>query len=278
MFDVPSLQPALLRRHRGVVALPENDSIMDAMPPELRGEVARTWHRRAHEELKVAAAFSVLCRELLEIRADPMVLAIVSRAVHDEVRHAEVCRALASKYHGAEVTWPEAVAIEPSQARDDRALRTAFHVVGMCCVNEAIASTFLDASLDGARSPSARAALGELLADEVEHARVGWIFVAKEPVGMHRAIEANLLTLVKPVVAQWWDEGEITLRDGAPEHGIPSVATTRTCVVSALRDIVLPGFTQLGFDVRATEDFVAVLESRGTERGGYSRDRPVSLR
>src|SRR5271167_4359902 len=90
------------RRRRHVVSLPEHDPVIDAMPAALREEVARTWERRAHEELKVAAAFSVLCREMLETCADPAVLGIVSRGVNDEVRHAEVCRALASKYRGAE--------------------------------------------------------------------------------------------------------------------------------------------------------------------------------
>jgi hypothetical protein len=240
--------PSLMRRRRHVVELPDSDPVIDAMPAALRHEVARTWERRAHEELKVAAAFTVLTRELLETRGDPRVLAGVSRGVNDEVRHAEVCRSLAAKYRGGDVPWPPEVIIEPSTRADDRRLRTAFHLFSMCCVNEAIASAFLDASLAGARSPSARAAVGELLADEVEHARIGWIFLATLPAWLRDAIQANLLTLVQPVWQAWWDGAMVTLREGAPEHGLPAVATTRVCAANALREIVAPGLVQVGFD------------------------------
>jgi hypothetical protein len=245
------------RRRRHVVSLPEYDSVIDATPEALRNEVARTWERRAQEELKVAAAFSVLSREILETCADPTVLGIVSRAVNDEVRHAEVCRALASKYRGAEVAWPGEVRIEPSSRRDDRRLRTVFHVVSMCCVNEVIASTFLEASLAGARSPSARAAVGELLADEVEHARVGWMFVAKQPAPLRAAIEANLVTLVQPIWQCWWEPGPMTLLQGAPAHGLPSLEATRACAATALREIVAPGFAAIGLDARSMLDWLS---------------------
>lgn len=254
-------ESSLMRRRRHVLPLPEQDPVIDAMPDTLRVEVARTWERRAREELKVAVAFSVLCRELLETRADPEVLALVSRAVHDEVRHAEVCRTLASRYASAPLPWPDEVVIEPSKSKIDARLRAAFHLVTMCCVNEAIACSFLEACLAGATSPCVRAAVGELLADEVLHARAGWIFVAKQPRPMRGAIEANLHTLVEPVIQGWWDEGAITLPEGAKEHGIPSVDATRACALAAMRDIVLPGFEQLGFDVGATRSW---LSSRPT--------------
>jgi hypothetical protein len=247
---------SLLRRRRRVVELPEVDPVIDAMPPALRQDVASTWQRRAHEELRVAAAFAVLSRELLEVGADARVLAGVSRGVNDEVRHAEVCRSLASKYLGADVPWPAPVVIEPSPRADDRRIRTAFHVVSMCCVNEAIASTFLDASLAGARAPSARCAVGELLADEVEHARIGWLFLAQQTAATRSLVEDNLVTLVQPVWQCWWDCSQVTLKDGAPEHGLPSVEATRACASSALRDIVLPGFAELGLAVGPLEQWV----------------------
>ncbi len=252
-------EATMMRRRRHVVALPEDDAIIEATPATLRIEVAQTWGRRAHEELKVAAAFTVLCRELLEIAADPAVIAVVARAVSDEVRHGEVCRALAAKYRGGGVAWPPAVVIDPSPAKGDRFLRAVFHMVSMCCVNEALASKFLEVSLAGARSPSARAAVGELLADEVEHARVGWVFVAKQPASVRDAIEANLLPLVKAALRCWWDEGPVTLLDGAPDHGIPSVRATRQSALAAVHEVIAPGFEQLGIDSREIREWATHL-------------------
>jgi hypothetical protein len=260
MGETLSYEPSMMRRRRRVLPLPEQDPFIDAMPDEQRARVAHTWQRRAHEELRVAMTFTGLCQELLATGAEPDVLAIVSRAVHDEVRHAEVCRALASRYAGSELPWPAGVPAEPGRAATD-ALHAALRVVTLCCVTEAIASSFLEASLAGARSPSARIAVGDLLADEVLHARVGWTFLARQPQSVRTAIDANLLTLAQPVVRGWCDIGRVTLPEGAPEHGIPSMETTRLCTLGAMRDIVLPGFAALGFDGSPVEAWLADPEA-----------------
>jgi hypothetical protein len=241
-------EPLLLRAPRRVVRLPEEDPVIDAMPSSLRREVALTWARRAHEELKVAMAFSILSREVLETGAAPDVLAVIARAVHDEVRHAEVCRALASRYADADVAWPTGVEVETKNQHPDARARVAFHLVMMCCVNEAIASVYLEKSLVDARSPCARAAVGELLADEVLHARVGWVFAARLDAPTRGAIERSLWTLMHPIVQCWWEEGAVTLPEGAAEHGIPSVETTRASTTAAVFDVVLPGFEAVGID------------------------------
>jgi hypothetical protein len=99
--------------------------------------------------------------------------------------------------------------------------------------------------------------VGELLADEVEHARVGWVFLATQPAPLLAAIQSNLLTLVQPVWHCWWDVTQVTLLEGAPEHGLPSVATTRACAATALREIVVAGFAELGFEVDSLERWLA---------------------
>jgi hypothetical protein len=250
-------EPSMMRRRRRVLALPERDDVIDAMPVGLRREVAETWERRAHEELRVAHAFSMLCRELLALGGEPELLGAVSRGVHDEVRHAEICRALAARYARTDVPWPGGVKDEPFVVQSDARLRAAFYVVSLCCVTEAIASCFLEASLAATRSPSARVAVGDLLADEVLHARVGWTFLARQPKPLRDAVEADLLLIVKPVVEGWWHQGNVTMLDGAPEHGIPSLETTRRSTLTAMRAIVLPGFEALGFDVAPTARWLA---------------------
>jgi len=265
MSNVP--QPSeyeafLSRRSRKVGELPATDERIESLDPERRAAIAQTWHRRAHEELKVATAFSVLCRELLETGAPADIVAMASRAVHDEVRHGEVCRSLASRYHGVELPWPPAVPIEPQPVREDLALRTALHVTGMCCVNEAVASTYLETSYAAATGPSARAALRELLIDEVEHARLGWIYVGRAVATpkLAHAIQANVLQLVQKVVGCWFDDTTITIPEGSPEDGLPSMAVTRATAITAMRDLVVPGFEQIGLDVHETREWIATLD------------------
>jgi hypothetical protein len=245
----------LRRRGRPVVALPEVDPVIDDMDGELRRKVGETWRRRAHEELKAAMAFALLSRELLEIGAAPDAIARVSRAVGDEVRHAEVLRALGSRYLGQEAAWPAGVPVEYESlgAGAHPRTRASLHAVTLCCVNETIASVFIEASHDAAISASARATLGLVLADEVEHGRAGWVYLAgvSDDRDVMAGVQASLASIVRSVSACWFDFTAITLPAGAPEHGLLANTDVQRCVVTALRDLVLPGFAQIGLDVTA---------------------------
>jgi hypothetical protein len=86
--------------------LPFDDPSVDALDEGTRRLVARQWEGRATAELRVAAVFAVLARELFETGADPPVIEICARAVSDEVRHAEICRLLAERYAGRAIAWP----------------------------------------------------------------------------------------------------------------------------------------------------------------------------
>jgi hypothetical protein len=242
--------------------MPGQDAVIDATEPTLRRAIGETWKRRAHEELKAAMSFTWLSRSLLEVGAAPDALARVTRAVNDEVRHAEALRALASRYLGEDVPWPPPVDMEeeppaptspasPSYARR----RAALHVVTLCCVSESIASVFFETAHDAAVSPSARATLGLVLADEVEHARAGWVYLAgiREDRDVMASLQASLATVVRAVIEAWFDFSAITLPEGAPEHGLLANADVRRCAVTALRDIVRPGFAQVGLDVGACD-------------------------
>jgi hypothetical protein len=259
--EAPAYSDLLRRRGRPLVALPEDDPVIDGADAALRRKVGETWSRRAHEELKASLAFALLARELLEVGAAPEAIARVSRAVGDEVRHAELLRALGARYLGEAVAWPPAVAVEPGPLGPTPRVRASLHAVMLCCVNETIASVFIEASHDAAESASARGTLGAVLADEVEHGRAGWVYLAtvrddREVMG---AVQRQMASIVRKVAACWFDFSAIVLPDGAPEHGLLSNDDARRCVVTALRDIVLPGFAQHGLDVSEAARFVDAL-------------------
>lgn len=243
----------LRRRGPALLTLPERDDAIEAMPAAQRRRVGETWHRRAHEELKAAMAFSLLSRELLEIGAAPEAMARIARAVSDEVRHAEILRALASRYLGEEARWPPAVPIDADAGRLGARPReqASLHAVSLCCVNETIAAVFIEAGHAAATCPSARATLGLILADEVEHGRAGWIYLAgvAGDDAVRATVQQALVSIVRKDVECWFDFHAITLPEGVPEHGLIANADTRRCVATALRELVLPGFAQLGFDV-----------------------------
>jgi hypothetical protein len=251
----------LRRRGRPVVALPDDDRIIQGMDAALRRRVGETWVRRAHEELKAAMAFSLLSRELLEVGAAPDAIARVARAVGDEVRHAEVLRALGSRYLGQEAGWPPPVHVEASPLGPNPRARASIHAVTLCCVSETVASVFIEASHEAAVCPSARATLGLILADEVEHGRAGWVYLSSvaDDRTVMAAVQGALAPIVRKVAACWFDFSAISIPEGAPEHGLLSNDDVRRCVVTALRELVLPGFAQVGLDVGEAGGLVEAL-------------------
>ncbi len=261
MAQAPVAYAEILRRQaRPVAPMPAHDGVIEGMDAALRRTVGETWVRRAHEELKAAMSFTLLTRELLTVGAPPDTLARVARAVGDEVRHAEILRALGSRYLGAEAPWPPGMNIEPSALGDHPRLLACLHAVTLCCVSETIASVFIEASHQAAVSPSVRASLGIVLADEVEHGRAGWVYLSslrgdREVMG---AVQGAISPMVRKALECWLDFEAITLPGGAPEHGLLSNDEVRACVTTALRDLVLPGFAQLGLDVRVAS---AALDS-----------------
>jgi hypothetical protein len=247
-----------LRRHRATnddtrARLPLDDPSVDALDATTRARVAKLWRSRATAELRVASIFAVLSRELLEFGADPAVIRIATRAVSDEVRHADICRALAERYEGAPVAFPPPGPVPmPSLARAPAPLRPTLHAVAMGCVNETVASAWLEASFAQTTVPLARAAIRELMADDVHHARMGWAHIGSSHVtkAMRAEVSAWLPRLLAAVVGPWLRDAP-TYGEGVPAHGMPSEETTRKVVVRALHEIVLPGLESLGVDARA---------------------------
>ena len=238
--------------------LPDDPSI-DALEPALRERLGRQWASRATAELRVASIFATLSAGLLESGADPAVLGIAARAVSDEVRHAEICRRLAERYSGHAVAWPApGRGSMPRLARAPVDLRATLHTVAMGCVNETIASAWLEASLRTAISPLARAALRELIADDIHHARLGWAHLASSFVGdaTRRDLGAWLPALLDAAAMQWTRDSKDKLPEGCPEHGVPSNEATRRVVRDTVAGVVLPGFESLGVPVAAGREWL----------------------
>jgi hypothetical protein len=196
--------------------------------------------------------FAVLSRDMLETGADPAVLRICSRAVSDEVRHADICLALAKRYGGEDIPWPEPARVPmpslgflPEGA--DAKLRTMLHAIAMGCINETIASAWLELSVSGCKAALPRAAIRELMADDIHHSRLGWAHAGSSFVTSEMRKEAGrwLPTLVGAVVDPWMRDVAI-YGDGVPEHGVPSAKATRETIAQTLEEVIYPGLAGLG--------------------------------
>ncbi len=160
------------------IDLPDDPGV-DALAPDDRALVARIWTERSAAEQRAAVIFTMIARDLLVDGAIPEVLELATRAVHDELRHVEICRQVASRYAGAPVPWPAPEpASEPAFRDAPPDLTRALHVVLDTCIAESVGATFLQVCRADAEGPLVRAALQQLLRDDIGHARIGWAHLA----------------------------------------------------------------------------------------------------
>jgi hypothetical protein len=236
------------------------DDSVEGLAPREREAIATMWATRAEAELRVGIRLAFISTELLLLNADPQVLALATRAPSDEIRHAELCRRVASRYRGIDVPWP-ACSGSPMVERHGSSAeyRCAVELLGMCCISETLASAYLQACYSAARARLAREALSELLADEIEHARLGFAHLASSQVeaSIRTQLSGPLVHLLEAALHVWTTQNPCPIAGGVPEHGLLPDEQVRSIVIGAVGDLVLPGLTELGIDTRPAKSWLA---------------------
>ncbi len=171
----------------------------------MRRRVGLDWLARTKQEHLAVGAFAEIALELAAVGVDSVVLALITRAAADEVRHADLCRRLAVSLLGADAV-PERFRSVPRIPRHEGVPpreRALLHVVEMCCLNETFTGVYLTEMLDRTTNVTARAAIESPLEDEIDHGRVGWAHLTTAcREGWGSAITARLPELLDRTVAE----------------------------------------------------------------------------
>jgi hypothetical protein len=225
-----------------------------------RAVLASRWGERARNELATGDAFAEVARALSECEASAEDLGAARAAAADERRHASVALLVAEYYAGRAL--PPLSTSPVARASFDRAGEreaSLLYVVMHCALGESIAASYLGRCLEAARTELTHAAIRMMLADEVEHARFGFRFLAGRSRAESALVEAALPRLLQIVLAFWLDERGYP-RELAPGHGCLTTGEVRAAVREALEELVFPGFEHVGIGVRRGRELVA---SRG---------------
>ncbi len=237
--------------------LPDFDPTIADLSDGQRSALSEVWLARAASERRVADSFEVIRDALRDLGADPSLVALADRAVDDEYRHAELSRDVASRYSGAELEPPPVLPlVVPEHASASPELRKKLWIIGQSCMNETIAGAFLEASLEPAKAPLARAALRELLSDEVDHARLGWAFLATLDASDKAEIQPWLLGMAKANLRMWRETPRAYPAD-LLEQGIPDEPEVEAALLTAFEDLIIPGLERFGFATRAIREWLA---------------------
>lgn len=251
--------------------LPERDDDIERLSDAQRKELVTVWLGRAQSERRVADAFRVIHAALRERTKNAELIALAERAVDDEHRHAELARRVASRFAGQELEPLPPLALSVPEHPDvSEELRHTLHILGHCAMNETFASGFLEATLDLTRASLARAAVQELLADEIDHARIGWAYLAELESEERRELDAHLPSLVAANLRMWREAPRAYPED--PElhrHGAPPAEVAESALVGAIQGLILPGLGHFGLSIGRLQRWVA--QGARTDRGSAPR-------
>ncbi len=237
---------------------PERDPAVAELAADERATVAAIWHGRAEAELRASGSFAYIADTLAAAGAHGDLVALARRAVSDEVRHSELCARVAAAYADTPLPAPRKLEVTiPRHAGANRALRRVLHVVGMSCFNETIGSAFLELCRERATGALVRAALRELLTDEIDHARIGWAFVASLEGPARIALGHWLPELCELNLRAWRDRPQRPISEALAAHGCPRWDDVDATVLAAIAELVLPGFARLGVDVAPAQRWLA---------------------
>ncbi|MBX7196715.1 MAG: hypothetical protein K1X94_31975 [Sandaracinaceae bacterium] len=231
-----------------------------ALPAHKRLRIGAAWRFRMEQEHLAVGHFARLVYELAATGAEPVVLALLTRAASDEVRHFAICRDYAALF--VDEVLPERLegsarpVPRPHLARREQAL---LEVVETCCVSETLTGLYFTEMLARTTDPFARSLVESLLEDELHHGRVGWTHLTnacREGWGKP-VVEAHLLELFERAV------GSVLTLSASRREGddlsMEALAwlgndTGARIYREGLRDMLLPGLAAVGLDVGALRE------------------------
>jgi len=229
------------------------------LPDEGRAAIAGEWWYRAWAERDSAARYARLHGAMASLDAPATLRDACRRAGRDETRHAQICAAAAARF---EVPDPfadrpiPAVPLGPGDLTARR--RLLYEMTAFGCVTESLNAALLLETHDRATEPGIRAAVHGLLADEVQHAKLGWgwlawsehqgevAWLASSAPGMLRAAASTNLSDAAALCARW----------SAPELGYLAQADRVAIFVRCAVEVIAPGLARFGVDPELMLDWL----------------------
>jgi len=215
-----------------------------------RGVVAAMWAFRARSENLAAARFVRIAERLDGLGGPESLRELARRSITDERRHRERCAGLAERFGHAPLAAE--LVEQPSPEVAPRSLparrRLTYELVAFCCLTESINAALLTRSYAEAREHDSRAAIREILADEVQHARLGWAYLSLER-------DREWLAAWFPMMLAATVPEELRDPRIQPEpspalraHGVFARRELRSILIETVSGVIEPGLELLGVD------------------------------
>lgn len=249
--------------------LPDATDEIGVLSLERRTTLARIWFTQAATEARVASSFEIVHGSLVALRADSGLITTAKRAIDDEHRHTGLCLEMAKRYANRLdlPPVPELPFTHPTHpGAESEAERHLLYVMGQCVFNETFACAYLALARDEAESPLAKAAISELLSDEIDHARIGWAYLETAPKALKQRLPQWIHALAVANLGVW-RALELNTDADLAHFGVPEAEAIEEALVSALTEVIVPGFARADVTSKSLDAWVrAGAPAAGAQR------------
>jgi hypothetical protein len=190
-------------------------------------------------------AFRQIVEDLTELEAPAPVIALAQRAVEDERKHGQWGGEWARFFGHPDASVPEPsrtrkLMFPGASARENRVLRIVF-----CCMTETVGCHLLRDIRPQLTYPALRELNRLHLADELQHARVGWAHLSTLDARDRALVEDWLPELSKLVIAACCEGPEQDYERLVP-YGYLTPRLLFSAYDHALDEVLRPGLSHLG--------------------------------
>jgi hypothetical protein len=223
----------------------------EGLSPKTRRALTDAWVKDGLFEHASVATFARFAMQLLAVGAPSRLLRETLAAGRDEIRHAELCFALASAYAG-EPLEPDCFPIQSDVRVNTDLVAIVEETIVEGCIGETLAALQAAEQARRATDPAVVASLESTVEDETRHAELAWRVTAwaLETGGdrVRRAVERTFADFRPPDAPTIDLEG--VSGDDFVAHGRLSPDEARATALEALERVVRPcAAALLGLDV-----------------------------
>lgn len=213
-----------------------------------------TWLARMVNETISSRVFAALLPQLLAAGAKPADLQTVAGFAADELRHGQLCAAVAAQLGATPVQPLPPLPDVPAHADTTPKLAVLRNILSICCLSETVAVALIRAEHAELQGTALGQVLGQILADEVQHARFGWQYLAQTAPLLTEPERAELAEWLAVALAHLWAHELAHLpfasgrSEAAQQAGICDGVAARALLREAIEQVIVPGLDRQGLD------------------------------
>jgi len=236
--------------------------VLDA---ETSVELASRWAYRAGLEHAAAFRFRRLAGRMEAAGLAAELVAIARLAEAQEREHVRLCAEIAERFGRGPALPAEPAVPEVAPAPWALGDRVLYEIVAFCCVTETANAVVVTAGADDIDDPAIRRAVRTILADEVQHSRLGWRCLATHPpdAAQRAWLGAYLPDMLAGTVRSDLFAAQRVIGDEATmqRYGTLPLAGRREAFLTGMREVLLPGLAGVGIETSAGARFLDELEA-----------------